>query len=375
MVPKEHQVKFIKGYKDKDILAHEGGTGKTVCACLWLHDNRDSDALVICPKRVLTKWKIALKDWQTKATVVSKEQFKKLEIKKWSAIVVDEADEFGSALFTNKRSKLSEALYNQVKKYDSPILLLTGTPVRSTPWNLHSLLVFRGVYIDWKKWREEFFSLQFLPYLPRPAWMPKSNWRDLIRPYIEKYCDIILLKDCADLPSSTEEVITIEEKKFKSVEFEPSKQFHERHRFEQEGKIEEIKDISKKFRKVLVVAYYIEQLEDLYKKLSKERTTFMVHGSVKNQEEKLLEANKIDDCILIVQAGLGVGFDADTFSCVIFVSLSYPVRDYVQMKWRVRRINNLNPIKYYHIHSGKADRMVYDNIIKGKNFVPSEWIE
>jgi len=171
-----HQVKFAKGYKDKDIIAHEGGTGKTVCACVWLHDDRDSDALVICPKRVVDKWKEALKTWQTKATVVSKEQYKKLSPKKWSAIICDEADEFASPLFSKGRSQLSTTLYNQVKAFpDIPILLLTGTPVRSNPWNLHTLLCFKGHYIEWKKWRSEFFTLEYRPFMTRPAYFPRHD--------------------------------------------------------------------------------------------------------------------------------------------------------------------------------------------------------
>ncbi len=96
MILKPHQVKYAKDYPDKGLLVHEGGTGKTICACVWLHDGRDKDALVICPKRIVKKWKDTLKDWGTKATVLSKEQFKKEPIHRWSALVVDEADEFAS---------------------------------------------------------------------------------------------------------------------------------------------------------------------------------------------------------------------------------------------------------------------------------------
>lgn len=138
---KPHQVKFAKGYSDKALIAHETGTGKTICACVWLHDGRDNDALVIAPKRAIEKWKVELKKWQTKATVVSKEQFKKIHIKKWSAIVVDECDEFASPLFTKGRSQLSESLYNLIKAYDVPIMLASATPIRSNPWNLHTLLL------------------------------------------------------------------------------------------------------------------------------------------------------------------------------------------------------------------------------------------
>jgi superfamily II DNA or RNA helicase len=349
---------------------HETGTGKTVCACVWLHDGRDNDALVICPKRVVQKWKDALKAWDTRATVWSKEQFKKSpHIHMWSAIVVDEADEFASPLFTKGRSQLSTALYDTVKTNPQiPMLLLTATPIRSNPWNLHSLLTFSGVYIDWKVWRDRFFSLEYRPYLPRPAWLPKPEWRTMIRPTLEKYADIVLMKDCVDsLPPVAEEIIETKTKPLAEGNF------FDKHRNEQLNKLNTILEIGKGYRKVLVVAYYVEQVESLAKLLANERMTFMVHGSTKNQEETLKEANECDECYLVCQASLGVGFDADTFSCVVFASMSYKARDWVQMKGRVRRISNLHPVKYYYLIAGPADKAVYKTIMLGKDFLPSEW--
>jgi len=99
----------------------------------------------------------------------------------------------------------------------------------------------------------------------------------------------------------------------------------------------------------------------------------MVHGSVKNQEEILKEANEVDECFLLVQASLGSGFDADSFSCIIFASMSYRVRDFVQMKYRVRRIHNLHPVTYYYLINGRCDKMVKEAIDLGRDFVPSEY--
>lgn len=372
---KAHQIKYAQGYKNRELVCHEGGTGKTVCACVWLHDKRDANALVICPKRVVKKWEKALKDWQTKALVVSKEEFKKLGAHEWSAIVVDEADEFASPLFVKGRSQLSEALYKTIEiNLQTPILLLTATPIRSNPWNLHTLLTYKGHYIEWKKWRAEFFSLQYRPYMSRPAYFPVDNWREKARNVLEKHADIVLLRDCvAELPPATEEVVKIKSDKFTSLEVQPKKAFVEEHQHEQKNKLKTILEIGQEYRKVLVVAYYVEQVEELNRQLSKDRETFMVHGSVKNQEEILKRANEVDECYLIVQASLGAGFDADTFSCVIFASMSYAVRDYIQMKYRVRRIHNLQPVIYMILLSGRCDETIYNNIIKGKDFIPSEW--
>lgn len=370
-----HQERFKRDMKDKMMVVWEGGAGKTIAGCIWLRQGRDKDALVICPKRVVDKWKKALGDWGASATVLSKETFKKTQIKKWSAVVVDEADEFASPLFTKSRSQLSTALYELVKTHDMPILLATATPIRSNPWNLHTLLCFLGIYIDHKKWRERFFTLERRPFLRFPSWFPKPDWREKMRPLLEKYADIVLLKDCVDsLPSVVENVFKIKTKnKLELTELTPMARFVEEHRHEQVDKIDKILKIGKEYRKVLVVAHYVEQVESLNKELSKDRETFAVHGGTKNQERILDRANKVDECFLIIQASIGAGFDADSFSCVVFASMSYRVRDLVQMKYRVRRINNLHPVEYNYLIGGRCDKRVYDTIQLGKDFIPSEW--
>jgi hypothetical protein len=58
---------------------------------------------------------------------------------------------------------------------------------------------------------------------------------------------------------------------------------------------------------------------------------------------------------------------------MVFVSQAYSVRDYVQMKARIKRINALKPVVYYNLLGGRCDKMVYDSIELGKDFVPSEY--
>lgn len=371
-----HQESFKARLSDKMLVCWEGGSGKTIAGSLWLVDGRDKDALVICPKRVCKKWDDTLVEFGTKATVMSKEAFKKTPVRQYSAVIVDEADEFASPLFTKARSQLSTSLYNLVKAYpDMPIFLATATPVRSNTWNLHSLLCFMGVYIEWKRWRETFFSLERRPFLKWAAWFPKKDWRKQMRPILEKYADIVLLKDCVeDLPPVAEHVIEVASEPFIApLETQPTAMFVAEHKHEQENKIKTMLEIGKEYRKVLVVAHYVEQCETLAKELSKDRETFMVHGSVKEQEQVLNEANETDECFLIVQASLGAGFDADSFSCVVFASMSYRARDFVQMKYRVRRIHNLHPVEYNYLIGGRCDRGVYKTIMLGRDFIPSEW--
>jgi hypothetical protein len=370
-----HQKILKEKNPNKAILCWEGGTGKTVGAAIWLKQGRDKDALVICSKRIIKKWEAELLKWETKALVVSKEQFKKLPKKKYTGLIVDEADEFASPLFTKQRSQLSTSLYTLIQAYpEMPTLLLTATPIRSSPWNLHTLLCFMGIYIDHKRWRNAFFSLERRPYLRFPAWLAKPNWRTEIRKPLEKYADIVLLKDCVDdLPPFVEEVISIKSPPFTSMELEPMAAFVDEHKHEQKDKVKYIVEAGKEYRKVLVVAHYVEQVEQLQKDLSKHRETFAIWGKIKDQESVIKQATESTECFFIVQASLGVGFDADSFSCVVFASMSFKVRDWVQLKYRVRRIHNLHPVIYYYLIAGACDKNVYKTIKAGRDFVPSEY--
>jgi superfamily II DNA or RNA helicase len=336
---------------------------------------RRKNPVVICPKQIL-------KDWNDEgATVYSFEQFKKASNLKElpsnpTAIIVDEADMMASPLFIAKqRSQRTEALYEYIMQNpQAHVLLLTATPVRSTPWNMHTLLVLSRIKSGdtWKKYREMYFALQHMPYLPRPAWLPMMGWQKRMPTLIDKYTYTALMADLVDLPPESHDVIKLKAPNYEeNVEWEPSKQFSEDHRLEQRGKDKEIKKLSKGYRKVVVVCRYREQIEELYKKLSKERETFVLDGRTRDVGQVIADAESSGECYLIVQAQVGAGFELPSFAVMIFASQSYGARDYVQMKGRIKRINALKPLKYFYLQAGKCDKMVYNAVKKGFDFVPS----
>ena len=365
----KHQQEFIDKKLTKALVCHSAGTGKSVTATVWLKDY-DSDALVICPKKIVKKWKETLKTWGTKATVLSKEDFKKTPIRQWSAIVFDESDEACSPLYIAKsRSQLSEHFFNQTQKYPCPLLLTTATPIRSTPANLHSALVFLGHNIAWKDWRDKYYELTKKPYMQFMAWLPKYNWRTMIQEDLKKYAHIVNLKDCVDLPPVTEEKIQVKTPKYVIGD---DHNFYTEHKWEQQNKLAHIKEIAKGHRKLFLVVYYVEQIEELVKQL-KDRPVHVLYGKTKNQEEVIKQAQADEDCYFIVQSGTGAGFDADSFSCMVFVSMGFAVRDWVQMKARIRRIHNLRPVQYVYLQGGRADKRILQNIELGKDFIPDQW--
>lgn len=281
-------------------------------------------------------------------------------------------DEFFSPLYIARmRSQLSERLYNQLKTHPCPLLLTTATPIRSNPANLHTAITFLGHNVLWKDWRNKYYELTKKPYMQFTAWLPKPNWRKIIQDDLKKYAHIVNMKDCVDLPPVTIEKIAVKTPKYVQGD---EHNFYTEHQHEQQNKIQYIKDIAKGHRKLFIVAYYVEQIEELKRQLEKDRPTFVLYGKTKDQEEVIRQAQESDDCYFVVQSGTGAGFDADTFSCMVFASMGFAVRDWVQMKARIRRIHNLQPVKYVYLQGGRADKRVLSNIESGRDFIPSEFI-
>lgn len=369
------QEKALTQPNDFAIWCAEAGTGKTHAAKLWLQqNNRLRNAVVVCPKQIRGEWKEDVPE----ATVFSFEDFKKYDLPiNPSAIVVDEADAMASPLFVAKlRSKRTERLYKYTQTYpEANVLLCTATPVRSTPWNMHTLLVLAHLKApqSYKEYQSIYFELQYKPFLPRPAYFPKNDWRVRMQELINKYTHVALMSDMVDeLPPETHEIIKIKPPEYdKNAEWEPIKQFVADHRAEQGAKSNEIKKLSRGYRKVVVVAHYTEQINELREGLSKERTTFVLDGRTKDAQRTISDAEADPECYFIIQASVGAGFELHSFAVMIFASQGYSVRNFIQMKARIRRISSLKPVKYFYLQGGRCDRMIYKSIEAGKEFIPS----
>lgn len=372
----EWQKQALEKDNDRALWCCEAGTGKSYGAGLWLRQkNRYDNPVVICPKQIVG-------DWEKRAPsahILTPYQVMKSKLpKNPSAIVVDEADEFGSPLFVPAlRSKRAERLYEYIKMNQAAhCLLLTATPIRSTPWNLHTLLTYIGRYQDWRAYQKKYFYLGQPYYGARMTWLMKDGWQKEIQAELEANAEIALMKDMVGvLPEARHEIITLKEPKYeKNIEWEASKQFVEDHRLEQRGKDTHVQSIAKHFRKVVVVAHYREQIDDLRNRLSKERETFVLDGRTTNPQSVIAAAEGSSECYFIVQAAVGAGFEIPSFSCMVFASQGYSVRNFVQMTARIRRINALKPVVYYYLQAGKCDRAIYQSIEAGKDFVPSEYL-
>ena len=360
-----HQQRIVDANPKKALLCHEMRTGKTPIAVYWGIKRRT--CLVVCPKQLKKGWEVMAPF----AIVMSKEEFKKnYKNVLVHSLIIDEAHTFASPLFTRGRSQLSTAMYEFVKANpEMDVMLLTATPIRNDPSSLHTLLCFIGVYIPWKDWRAEFYELRYMPYLPRPAYFPVSDWRVKIKKYLEKYADIVSLQDVVDyLPPFSEEVVEVKPPKSK----EQFEKWTDEHLYEQKDKAKFIKDLG--YRKIIIVAHYTAQIDDLEKSLKSERQVYVLDGRCKDPAKVIKDAQDSDECYFIVQASMGVGFDGYMFGAMVFASMSHSVVSHTQMFGRLRHLKHLKPLVYYYLIGGKWDKRIFDSIKAGEDFNPHKYV-
>lgn len=373
----EHQKRFLRKNPDRALLVHETGTGKTVTACMWMQLRPEVKMLVACPKGIIGKWKRDLKEWgvdKKRVDVVSRDEIKKIDLTNYGGLVLDEAQDYSSPLFDKSRSKRAEVVYKYIRQHPSAcVLLLTATPVRSTPWNIHTLACYLKIFWEIHDFRHTFFHMT--DKYGRLHYEKNVGWQKAIRPYVEGISDIVLMSDCVDVPQQHHKVIHIpwtqkQENALQKQQYEePALEWHTQHRMEQgEPKWEILWNLMSGYRKVIVVCHYRSQIDEYVQKIGDQRLVFVLNGSVKDQDKVIEEAKSADDCIFIIQAQMGAGFDAGEFSVVIFASMSFRYVDYVQMKGRVKRINNLHENTFIHLIGGKNDQAVYNSIQQNKDF-------
>lgn len=373
----KHQQVFINRNPNKALLVWETGTGKTIACAEWIKKRVGMRVLIACPKAIISKWKADLIEWDVDVNYVdvcSRDEIKKKDLNVYDVLVLDEAHDYSSALFGKGRSDRTFTVYNYVKNNPTaPILLLTATPVRSTPENIHTLACFLGIYWDIKKFKEEFFYLTNT--FGRLHYEKKVGWQKKIRPYVESISDVVLMRDCVDVPVQSEKIVIVPWVKADEESLPKGGTWVERHRAENDlKKFKVLESILNGYRKAIVVCHYVAQLEEYARLIGKDRQVFVLQGSTKEQGEVIREACEADDCVFLVQAQMGAGFDASEFSVVIFASLSFRYVDMIQMKGRVKRINNLHENMFIYLLGGRCDNSVYETIKAGNDFNPHVYL-
>lgn len=385
----DHQREFIVRRPRHDVLVWGTGTGKTIAALVWLY-SWGEPGYVVCPKSVAVKWRRAAEEWGVDCKVMTKEEFRRdWEKLEGRPIVFDEAH-----YFSGHTSLMHKAAAKYVRRHKAPCLLMTATPYLSSPLNIFALgaiLGYQGYYWSYPYFMAEFFTTAW--FGARQVPVVRKDAKEKVAALVRKKWSVVALEECADVPPLVEEVelfqLTAEQRKLSAAVSDPNPvvKWTKRHQICGGGlkgdefaptaycssdKRERALDIAMGTRKLVVVCRYRHEVEDLAKRLEAlGKQTWRIEGSVSTEDRQrfLDEADAAEDGCIVANAACSEGWEAKTFPVLVFYSLDFSLKSYIQMRGRIQRIDALHRCTYIHmVVSGTVDEAVYESMMNKKDF-------
>lgn len=406
----DHQKKFVSSKRKKAILVWGTGTGKSKTSIAWAMNNRtdqqkSTPVLVICPKYLKKKWEAEFISFagdkeeeelikgslDTKIIrIISKEEFRRDwdKLQAYGSVIVDEAHYFAGI-----KSQMSKNLGKYIKKHNTQFILgLTATPFLSSPLNIYTLGKHLGM--TGYTWSYMWFMQTFYDQVTmgmRTVPMIKKNIESILAMKVREIADIVDMKDCVDLPDENHIVeyysMTHEQERgvkaiqevnhltrwtkihqicgghLKGDEYNEPKEF-------KSDKFNRALELIAENKKAIVVTRYVGESEMLAREIISSsdpafssKKVLMINGDVKDKQAVLDEANASDDCVLLVTAACSEGWEAPTFNTMIFYSYDFSLKNYIQMKGRIQRINAIQKCAYISLIMEKTiDEDVYKNV-------------
>lgn len=389
----EHQQKIVDRFPSRHVLVWSTGTGKTRAA-IALSNKADVRTLIICPKSLAKNWKRKMEELSTLShtsegsvahKVMTKEEFRRdwKDVDEYPAVIVDEAH-----YFFGTTSQMMKSLRHYFKRHDTKYRwLLTATPYRSNPMDIYIMASHLGQGIDYDRFRERFFEKHW--YGRNQVWQPKDDIEDDIASIVKRLGSIVKKEDCIDIPDHVHEVEYMEEtkpqkerrEKIKDVEaivkFTKEHQiaggslkgneYVEAETFKTE-KLDRLYQLTSEIDKMIVVCRYNLELERLKEDLV-EDNVYVLNGATENRQEMIDEIQNKDRYVLLVNAAMSEGWELPECDTMIFWSLDFQLKNYIQMMGRIDRINHLSKNLYLHlVTSGTIDESVYESMKAKEDF-------
>lgn len=381
----KHQQKVYDLNPKKYLFAHGTGTGKTITS-LALAQKNDQTALISAPKALLENWGRSIIPFNKNHKIISKEVLRRDwdKLPRYNTLILDEFHFWG-----NLKSQMSKSLQKYIKKHNPEYIYgLTATPY-CNPMNVFALATHLGYKINYYNFFNQFYYNVRMGNRMIPV-IQKNKENELID-LIKKIGDVCTLEQCVDVPEQTFETIYFEqtksqEKGIKEIdesafitrwtrshtilnglkigdEYVPDQYF-------ECLKNDYIVSFSEENPKFAIVCRYNMQIKMLQGLLEKKgKKVFVINGDVKNRDEIIQEVEKTPECILILQADSGVGFEIPSVPIMIFASLSFSYVSYKQSIGRILRINKLKKNLYIHlVVKDSVDEDVYNCIMKKEDF-------
>lgn len=361
-----HQEKLIKLNPKRWCLIYEMGCGKTLPA-LHLAVTNCNSILIICPKGLKTMWERTIKPISGKdIQVITKETFRRdhKTLQPYDAVIVDEAHHF-----LGMKSGLMKSLRWYLKTHDIEYrYFLTGTPYRSSPFDIFILSMLMGRPLNYYSFFNKFFynvkmGMRMVPKV-------KAGIEGDIAEIVQSLGNTVKLADCISMPPQTfkEEYfeLTKEQKEailnldipMPVVRYSKIHQIcggtlkgdeYEEDQLIKSEKFNRLIELSYEIDRVIVVCRYNIEISALYNRLREEfpdRAIEYINGEVENRQEILDRLTKTNSYILLVNAKVSEGWQLQNCNHMIFYSYDFELKNKLQMEARLTRIDAPRPTFY-----------------------------
>lgn len=370
-----------------------------------LAEKNSGSCLVICPKSIKEQWQEEVIQFKkVKWTVMTKEEFRRdhLKVSKFNLVIIDEAHYFSSP-----KSKMFKSLLKYLRTNKPEyIYLLTATPFTSSPWQVHTLARLLGHTWHYIKWRDMFFTnirmgARLIPVMNKKVaefrtdgvtFIRYVSVQDKIAEFVHKLGNTVRLDECIDVPDQVYQkerfqLTTEQIRGLNMVEEDQSVNYivkwTKRHeiiggtlksdgyredQFFKSEKLNRLVDLCGEHNKIIVVCRYNAEIDMIARTINKKyknKPVFKMTGKVKEIDK----TRKLDEYVLIANASVSEGWEAPDVPLMIFYSYSFSLKDYLQIKGRILRINKPTKNVYLSlIVPNTVDEDVYKCIQRKKSF-------
>lgn len=306
----------------------------------------------------------------------------------FDGIIIDEAHYVAGI-----KSKITKKMFKYIDRFKSDALsvyLLTATPYLSTPWNIYALGRMIGRLWNYIAFQKEMFYE--ISMGGRTGYKPRSSAPILLQKYKEQIGVTVKTEDViADLP---EQSITVRKVGMTEEQLEECKRdttvdvlprMTKLHQIENgyvpavilEGKesrllpnnkIPEVLTYAEQYPHSAFICRYTKQVEMVAEALATTgKKVYTLTGQTKDRDKVIEEARK-GNCYVVIQGGVSEGYEFPEIEHVMFVSLDWSYKNYIQMMGRFLRINMPTPTEFIILVSGAIDTRVLQAINNKEDF-------
>jgi len=424
---KKHQQKLVDENKKKNLLAWECGTGKSF-GLLGLIQKNQVNPLLLTIKSDYDKWVGLIESHNLEADVMTKEQFrkattkqiikkvfdektmKKVEIKKtvpaperlkrYNAVIIDEVH-----FFSLSTSMMNKSILKYLKLYKPEYLwIASATSCDDNPWKLFGIGNILGHDWNYKRFQHHFFHMKRFPVKRKHInGLPIEKE---VAKYIRFLGDVVKMDDCVDMPPRVlmKEYfeMTADQKKYYKLigedkellvitrngkwqqicggtlhlterDPETEKIIKDERLLFKCDKLNRLIELCEEHKKIFIVCKYspeVEYIKETLQKKFKDKKIFKFTGKTSSSRKKYAdETDKLDECVVIANAACSEAYETNTIPIMIFYSYSFKLIHYIQIRDRIRRINNIGIRTYISlIIKNSIDEAVYESIQNKKSF-------